>query len=64
VNEGVREVLVLTNHEILKKRVSARVELTPGLPAITGDRVQFTTSDPEPGHERGGSNSGSGRELS
>ena len=41
VNEVVREVLVLTNHEILKKRVLARVELTPGLPAITGDRVQL-----------------------
>jgi two-component system sensor kinase FixL len=41
VNEVVREVLVLTNHEILKKRVSARVELAPGLPAISGDRVQL-----------------------
>jgi PAS domain S-box-containing protein len=41
VNEVVREVLVLTNHEILRKRVSARVELTPGLPPVSGDRVQL-----------------------
>ena len=41
MNEVIREVLVLTNHEILKKRVSVRAELAAGLPAISGDRVQL-----------------------
>jgi len=41
MNDVIREVLVLTNHEILKKRVSVRTEMTVGLPAITGDRVQL-----------------------
>ena len=41
MNEVIREVLVLTNHQILKKRVSVRTEMTVGLPAISGDRVQL-----------------------
>ena len=41
MNEVIREVLVLTNHEILRKGVSVRTELAAGLPAISGDRVQL-----------------------
>jgi signal transduction histidine kinase len=41
MNDVIREVLVLTNHEILRKRVSVRTEMTVGLPAISGDRVQL-----------------------
>jgi PAS domain S-box-containing protein len=41
VNEVIREVLVLTDHQILKKRVSVKTELSAGLPAISGDRVQL-----------------------
>lgn len=41
INDVIREVLVLANHQILKQRVSVRAELSPGLPAIAGDRVQL-----------------------
>jgi len=41
INDVIREVLVLANHQILKQRVSVRAELSPGLPAISGDRVQL-----------------------
>ncbi len=41
VNDVIREVLVLTNHQTLKKRISVRTELAAGLPAISGDRVQL-----------------------
>ena len=41
VNDVIREVLVLTNHQTLKKRISVRTELAVGLPAISGDRVQL-----------------------
>ncbi len=41
LNEVIREVLTLTNHEVLKKRISVRTELVAGLPAVLGDRVQL-----------------------
>ena len=41
INELIREVLVLTNHEILRNHVTVRTQLAPGLPAISGDRVQL-----------------------
>jgi PAS domain S-box-containing protein len=41
INELIREVLVLTNHEILRKHVTVRTQLAAGLPAISGDRVQL-----------------------
>jgi two-component system, LuxR family, sensor kinase FixL len=41
VNDVIREVLVLTNLQTLKKRISVRTDLAAGLPAISGDRVQL-----------------------
>jgi C4-dicarboxylate-specific signal transduction histidine kinase len=41
VNETIREVLALTNHEVLKRRIAVRTELAPGIPAIRADRVQL-----------------------
>jgi len=41
VNDVVREVVALVEHELLSRRVSLRMELTPALPAVLADRVQL-----------------------
>jgi PAS domain S-box-containing protein len=41
VNDAVSEVIALVRHELTSHRVSLRMELTPALPMILGDRVQL-----------------------
>jgi signal transduction histidine kinase len=41
VNEVIREVVALTNHEMVKLGVQWETDLAPDLPAILGDRVQL-----------------------
>jgi signal transduction histidine kinase len=41
VNDVVREVVALVQRELTSHRVSLRMELTPALPMILGDRVQL-----------------------
>jgi len=41
LNDVVREVVALVEHELLSRRVSLRMELTPALPAVLADRVQL-----------------------
>ena len=41
VNDLVREVVALVQRELTSHRVSLRMELTPALPMILGDRVQL-----------------------
>lgn len=41
VNDVVREVMALVQRELVSNEVSARLELTPTLPRIFGDRVQL-----------------------
>jgi C4-dicarboxylate-specific signal transduction histidine kinase len=41
VNDVVREVVALVQRELASHRVSLRMELTPALPMILGDRVQL-----------------------
>ena len=41
VNEVVKEVIALVQRELISHRVSLRMELTPALPMILGDRVQL-----------------------
>jgi C4-dicarboxylate-specific signal transduction histidine kinase len=41
MNELIREVLNLTNHELVRHSVSVRTELDAGLPSVIGDSVQL-----------------------
>ena len=41
LNEGILEVVALTHSEAIKHGVTMRTELEPGLPRISGDRVQL-----------------------
>ena len=41
LNEAIREVIVLTRSEMSGKRVSLRLNLSPELPPVLGDRVQL-----------------------
>jgi predicted ATPase/signal transduction histidine kinase/GAF domain-containing protein len=41
LNETIREVIVLARSEIDKQRVTLRLELSPDLPNVLGDRVQL-----------------------
>jgi PAS domain S-box-containing protein len=41
LNDLLREVLALTEHQIAKERISIRTELQPDLPAIIGDANQM-----------------------
>jgi PAS domain S-box-containing protein len=41
VNDVVREVITLVQRELFSHQVSLRMELTPALPAILGDRIQL-----------------------
>jgi PAS domain S-box-containing protein len=41
LNEAVREVIVLTESEALKNRISVKTQLVDGLSLIKGDRVQL-----------------------
>jgi PAS domain S-box-containing protein len=41
VNDVVRETIALVQRELTSHRVSSRMELTPALPTILGDRVQL-----------------------
>jgi PAS domain S-box-containing protein len=41
VNEIVREAMNIVEHELLRHRVSQRMELSSGLPAVVGDRIQL-----------------------
>jgi PAS domain S-box-containing protein len=41
LNDVVREVVALVEHELLSRRVSLRMELTPALPPVLADRVQL-----------------------
>jgi C4-dicarboxylate-specific signal transduction histidine kinase len=41
INDAIREVIPLLQHEVLSHRVSLRLELALTLPAVLGDRVQL-----------------------
>ncbi len=41
LNETIREIVVLARSEIDKHRVTLRLELSPALPRVLGDRVQL-----------------------
>ncbi len=41
LNETIREIIVLARSEMNKQRVALRLELSPDLPNILGDRVQL-----------------------
>jgi signal transduction histidine kinase len=41
VNNLIREVLSLSHNELHSRRISVRAELHPGLPLVSGDRVQL-----------------------
>jgi PAS domain S-box-containing protein len=41
VNDLIREVLILINHEVQRNRVMLRTDLTEGPTAVVGDRVQL-----------------------
>ena len=41
INDVIREVIPLVHQEVLRHRVSLRLELAPTLPAVLGDRVQL-----------------------
>jgi PAS domain S-box-containing protein len=41
LNEAIEDVVVLVQREVADNRVSLRLELDPGLPAVLGDRVQL-----------------------
>ena len=41
VNDLVREVIALTQRELISHQVSLRMEFAPNLPIILGDRVQL-----------------------
>jgi NO-binding membrane sensor protein with MHYT domain/anti-sigma regulatory factor (Ser/Thr protein kinase) len=41
INEVIREVLALAGTEIAKARVTVKLDLSSGLPAVQGDRVQL-----------------------
>ena len=41
VNEIVREAMNIVEHELLRHRVSQRMELSSDLPAVVGDRIQL-----------------------
>jgi PAS domain S-box-containing protein len=41
INDAIDEVVPLVQQEVLNHRVSLRLELTPRLPAVLGDRVQL-----------------------
>ena len=41
LNETIREIVVLAKSEIDKQRVTLRLELSPDLPNVLGDRVQL-----------------------
>jgi PAS domain S-box-containing protein len=41
INDAVKEVIALVEHEMDGHRVSLRIELAPALPMILGDRVQL-----------------------
>ena len=41
INDLVREVIALVQRELISHQVSLRMELTPALPMIPGDRVQL-----------------------
>ena len=41
INATIREVLALTNNELLKRQVLVRAELAATLPPVLGDRIQL-----------------------
>jgi PAS domain S-box-containing protein len=41
LNETIREIIVLVRNEMDKQRVTLRLELSPDLPSVLGDRVQL-----------------------
>jgi signal transduction histidine kinase len=41
INDAIQEVLVLTQHEIQRNRISIRTEFADDLPSVDGDRVQL-----------------------
>jgi len=41
INEVINEVIPLVQQEVLRHRVSLRLDLAPTLPAVLGDRVQL-----------------------
>jgi len=41
VNETIRDIVVLVKNEIDKRRVTLRLEVSPDLPNVLGDRVQL-----------------------
>ena len=41
INEAISEVIPLVQQEVLRHRVSLRLDLAPTLPAVLGDRVQL-----------------------
>jgi PAS domain S-box-containing protein len=41
INQAVLDVVTLTQHEVLRHRVSLQTQLAPGLPSAEGDRIQL-----------------------
>jgi hypothetical protein len=41
VNDIVKEVIALVQHELISPRMLLRLELAPSLPLIVADRVQL-----------------------
>jgi PAS domain S-box-containing protein len=41
INQAVLDVITLTQHEVLRHRVSLQTQLAPGLPRVEGDRIQL-----------------------
>jgi signal transduction histidine kinase len=41
INELIEDVMALVQQEVLRNKVSLRLELAPTLPAVLGDRVQL-----------------------
>jgi PAS domain S-box-containing protein len=41
INEAIQEIVLLTQHEAVRKGVRLRLELAPNLPPVFGDRVQL-----------------------
>jgi C4-dicarboxylate-specific signal transduction histidine kinase len=65
LNHAIREALALMRGTLQYHNVTVRTELAPGLPRVTGDRVQLQQGDHEPHrqwHRSHGTSSTTGHE--
>jgi C4-dicarboxylate-specific signal transduction histidine kinase len=48
-NEMIREAVALTQTELLRRKIALRLDLSPALPLVQGDRIQLQqVSKPDP----------------